>query len=190
MTDHQSSLIIQGLQCVQSLRNFQLIQNEFKLESLNQLKTILNNNTPYHLRELTLIDCGIKSAVSEQLLQTLVKKMSVQTLVLQKVQYNKQGVLYLAKLIEESKSLSVLDISWSQLPQGMMRNVLEALSHNRKLAHFNISWNNISDSEILPLESTKSAKSSKLTWKNLPKAQVFSFSGDCISKFIKYNKNL
>lgn len=120
--------------------------------------------------------------------------MSIQTLVLQNVQYGKEGVEHLCKLVEESKQMVHFDISWAEFPKGTFKHVLEALSKNRRLCFANLSWNSLEDErkeDIQEKPSTQKRVAKRLSVSQLKFLdQVGSQEVESICKFIKYNKNL
>ena len=60
----------------------------------------------------------------------------------------------LAQLVEESKHLRELDVSWNLLKPQSYINLINSLGENRQLLSLNLSWNTIVESrEIFPEEA-------------------------------------
>lgn len=53
----------------------------------------------------------------------------------------------LEDLIQNSRHLSNLDISWCSLLPKQMKKLLVVISANRKLQYINLAWNNLCDSK-------------------------------------------
>ena len=96
----------------------------------------------------------------------------------------------MCKLLEDSKQLVNFDISWAEFPTGMFKDVLQAISKNRRISYANLSWNSMSEAEERPNAQEKPT-TKRLSVSSIKfSAPVVSFEIECICKFVKYNKNL
>lgn len=59
-------------------------------------------------------------------------------------QINEASLALLAEIVDHSRNLIDLDISWNGLrPGNSLKKFMEALAHNRSIQYLNISWNNL-----------------------------------------------
>lgn len=74
---------------------------------------------PNNLSELRIVNCRITTEASAQLLEGL-KPTSIRRLSLIEANLNQDNFYHLIELLEESKSLCDLDISWNSLSTKLM----------------------------------------------------------------------
>lgn len=88
------------------------------------------------------------------------------------MQLTEQCLSVLVDILNASKSLCDLDLSWNELRPQNLKALLVALSSNRTLSYLNLSWNNLGNT----------ITSEEETWSD--------FVVSHLSKFVKYNRNL
>jgi Ran GTPase-activating protein (RanGAP) involved in mRNA processing and transport len=155
---------------------------------MNSLSRLLRREKQFAIKELKLIDCRMSPSVSEQLLEIISTKCSLQTLCLSKSQYSPAGIQHLCTFIQSAKTLTTLDISWCEMPMGSANSffqILQALSTNRKLVNLNLSWNNLADIGS-NVRNDEEIKTDRLPEPSMYPAQCASF----LASFIKYNKQV
>ena len=122
------------------------IKNDFSLGSLEALKQILQlKPIPHHLEELKLANCGrISSVVTGRLLDILIEKNPLRKLSLVNAGINDEICLKkLSTVMQGSRNLTELDISWNRMRPGILLDFMDALGENRHLQYLNISMNNL-----------------------------------------------
>jgi Ran GTPase-activating protein (RanGAP) involved in mRNA processing and transport len=153
---------------------------------MNSLCRLLRREKQFALKELKLIDCRISPSASEQLLELVSSKCSLQALCLSKAQYSSAGIQHLCTLIQTAKTLTTLDISWCEMPMSSTNSffpILQAISTNRKLVNLNLSWNNLADIG-LNVRNDEEIKTDRM-----PEASMYPIKcATYLAAFIKYNK--
>ena len=85
---------------------------------------------PNNLSELRIVNCKISTQASALLLEGLLPT-SIRRLSLVEANLNQDNFHHLIELLEESKSLCDLDISWNSLSAKLLSELFEILSSNR-----------------------------------------------------------
>ena len=70
---------------------------------------------------------------------------NLRRLSLVKAGINSTVLIHILQLLEKSRSLIELDISWNNLLPWDLKKLFEVLSTNRQLQNLNLSWNNIQE---------------------------------------------
>ena len=73
----------------------------------------------------------------------------------------------LATLVEQSRTLRELDISWNLLKPQSYINLIRSLGENRMLLSLNLSWNSIVDGKELVVDEFSPAPKQPLSARNL-----------------------
>ncbi|TNV87178.1 hypothetical protein FGO68_gene2179 [Halteria grandinella] len=145
LQDEDFATLLTGLKHLHDLKSLIYVHNSFHIKSAEALKPILHRNIPYHLEELRLVNCPrISSMASARLLDAMLEKNYVKKLSLVDAGLNDEGCLKkLCKLIQSSRQLSELDISWNRIRPRDAVGLLEVIAENRTLQYLNLSWNNL-----------------------------------------------
>lgn len=112
ITGDQVAKILEGVLHLKDFKAFIYKQNAFNLASIDHLKPILHRDAPFHFEELVLIDCNLRGAVLENLLDTLTEAKQLKKLVLIKPIHNERSFDKLVHLVKVSEHLTELDVSW------------------------------------------------------------------------------
>lgn len=92
---------------------------EFSFRAMAALKPILLRPKPNHLQELRIVDCKMPTQVSRDLITTLREDNQLKVLSLVNSNIGDASMQELGHMLDESKSLRELDISWNVLkPQS------------------------------------------------------------------------
>jgi len=104
------------------------------------------------LDHLNIFYCRIGWTQTENLLKALKQGSNLRSLSLVKVSLNEHSIPLLEGLVEKSKRLTNLDISWNSLMPRVMKKLLEGIAANRRLQYINLAWNNLVDSSFTDKE--------------------------------------
>ena len=136
ISDEASSEIFCAFQNLLEVKSLVYIKNDFSIGSLEALKQILQlKPIPHHLEELKLANCGrISSVVTGRLLDILIEKNPLRKLSLVNAGINDEICLKkLSSVMQGSRNLTELDISWNRMRPGILLDFMDALGENRHL---------------------------------------------------------
>ena len=124
------------------------VQTSYQLQ-LHKLLPETNSHYAKQLRNrsLHLKHCKMSAKVTYDLLHSFnVSKNSIRSLSLVNVNLNQSNYKELCALIQISRHLQVLDISWNGLRCHSMYELVDVIADNRSLQDLNLSFNNFHDS--------------------------------------------
>ena len=122
----------------------------------------MRRRTPVHLEKICLYFCRVGWNQTNRLLEALKTHNYVKTLSLVRVSLQEPALKAvsgpipdLLQVIEHSKKLQNLDLSWNQLRPKTMKRLLEVICQSKRLQMINVSWNNLCDSSSTEKEQNE-----------------------------------
>lgn len=144
LDDKNLSCLLKGLATQEDVKSIVITRNVIDKKSSAQLVRLLQRGFPKNLDELRITECKVSSAALNSILTAVKEKMFLRKLSIVNASMNEHNNLALVRdIIEQSKMLIDLDISWNELRPQNIKGIIEALSKNRTLQYVNLSWNNI-----------------------------------------------
>jgi len=144
LSDSMFENVMKGIENLNEIRSIVYRNNDISTRSLAILKPLLLRPLPHCLDELRIVNCRMHGAISEEIVDTLLKRSCLRKLALVKAGIT-SSVKKLGELITKSKFLIDLDISWNDFRPSDTAYLLKILSSNRQLQYFNFGWNMIQE---------------------------------------------
>ena len=98
---------------------------------------------PYHLDELSLIDCKISPVLAEHLMDALLTKSHLRKVALVKIMHSERSFDKVIEFVKNSGHLKELDLSWSSVRPSIIIKLLEVLREDRNLQCLSLGYNRL-----------------------------------------------
>lgn len=141
LKDVELAELSKGFQNLKSFKCVVIKRNEVGPKTIEQLNDLLEREFPQNVEELRLISAKMSSFLSTKILHQLTVRCHLRKLSLVECSLGDFDADNICKIINNSRFLIDLDISWNMLNNTSMLKICEAVSQNRHLQHLNISWN-------------------------------------------------
>eukprot|EP00347_Sterkiella_histriomuscorum_P002614 403367462 len=164
--------ILKGIFYQDDFKQIILCRNTIGQGATEVLCNILKRTFPRNLEDLKITNCKIISSQTFQILKSIKENSYLRKLSLVKASLSDHCISMLCQILQSSRHLIDLDISWNSLRPQNLKEFWIALGKNRTLEYLNLSWNN-----LLSSSSTQ----------NLEYVDLFKSN---MTRFIKYNQNL
>ena len=147
LTDVDFSILLNGMSKLTYVRSISYSENDFGPLALDAMKPILMQKYINHsLRELHIKNCKVSVTTTHDLLSILnSNKNFIRSLSLVNANLSSRNCDELCQLIQRSRQLIKLDISWNGLKRRDTRSLIEVISENKTLQWLNLSFNELED---------------------------------------------
>ena len=144
------------------MKSIVIQSNEVDDACVEAISTIMRRKTPVQLEKLCLYFCRLGWNQTNMLLEALKAHNYIKTLSLVKVSLSEPApkavtgpIPDLMQVIEHSKKLQNLDLSWNQLRPKTMKRLLEVICSSKRLQMINVSFNNLCDGSSTEKEQSE-----------------------------------
>lgn len=112
LTADNLAKIIKGIADMQDIKALIVKKEIFNQQCVDNIVGSLRHHVPYHLDELSIIECRISPFLIESLMQLLTTESRLRKFTLVKVQHNERSFDSLVEYVRCKIELKELDLSW------------------------------------------------------------------------------
>jgi len=128
--DEMLATILQGLTGQRNFKAFTYKKSKLGEKSINAIIELVKRPMPHNLDELRIVNCQIKPQPIKNLLEAFADT-HIRRLTLVKCGVDFLTLGYIIELIQNSRSLIELDISWNKLTSDHLQRLFDVLATNR-----------------------------------------------------------